>query len=149
MYIHQHGRLYLLCSLRYRARRRLSLFKMKISSKITALAPLLPCLVQAQNTTTSTGPVVNLGYAQYRGVYNTSIGVTSYFGLRYAQAPTGNLRWQPPKEIEYYNNYDHSSVIDATNTGPICVQDTPYWNITGNLTNLQPGSEDCLLLDVR
>jgi len=77
--------------------------------------------------------------------------VTTFFGLRYAQPPTGELRWQPPQEIEYKNNYDPSTVIDATNTGPICVQVTPYWNITNTsatLPSLNPGSEDCLLADV-
>lgn len=119
---------------------------MKHIKNIAAIAAFMASVTHAQNT--STGPVVNLGYAQYQGIYNTSIGVTTFFGLHYAQSPTGNLRWQPPQEIEYNNDYDPSTVIDASIQGPICVQDTPYWNITGNLTNPQPGIEDCLLLDV-
>ena len=94
-------------------------------------------------------PVVNLGYAQYRGIPNSTYGVTSFFGIRYAAPPTGLLRWQPPQSIESHNNYDPTTVIDATQQGPICVQTTPYWNITNTSSiPVNAGSEDCLLLDI-
>jgi len=97
----------------------------------------------------SPGNVVNLGYAQYKGVTNDTFGVTTYFGLRYAASPTKELRWQPPRPIEYDNDYDRDAVIDATQQGPQCIQTTPYWNITNTSSvPVQPGQEDCLLLDV-
>ncbi|KAK5764617.1 hypothetical protein LTS12_005117 [Elasticomyces elasticus] len=95
-------------------------------------------------------PVVNLGYAQYRGTPNDTFGVTSFFGIRYAVSPTGARRWQPPQPIEYNNEYSKSAVIDATQQGPICIQSTPYWNITNTSSiPIQPGDEDCLLLDIQ
>jgi len=47
-------------------------------------------------------------------------------------------------DIESHGGYDASTVMDATNRGPICVQGIPYWRQTSNAR----GSEDCLLLDV-
>ena len=34
-------------------------------------------------------PVVNLGYAQYQGTFNTSANSTFFIGIRYAAPPTG------------------------------------------------------------
>ncbi|TKA46995.1 hypothetical protein B0A55_13053, partial [Friedmanniomyces simplex] len=112
---------------------------------IALIASLLTAVVVAQ----SNDSVVNLGYAQYRGIPNDTFGVTSFFGLRYAASPTGLLRWQPPRAIESNNDYDPSTVIDATQQGPICIQSTPYWNITNTSSiPVQSGVEDCLLLDI-
>jgi len=38
-------------------------------------------------------PVVDLGYAQYQGVFDTNLNVTSFLGIRYASAPTGKHRF--------------------------------------------------------
>jgi acetylcholinesterase len=40
-------------------------------------------------------PVVDLGYAKYRGIVLDS-GVSQYLGIRYAAAPIGNLRFRAP-----------------------------------------------------
>jgi carboxylesterase type B len=92
-------------------------------SYITLLTALLALAVSAQVSDVAR-PVVDLGYAKYRGIGNASIGVTSYFGIKYAQPPVGELRWAAPKEIEYKNSYDPAVPIDASNTGAICVQGT-------------------------
>jgi hypothetical protein len=34
-------------------------------------------------------PVVDVGTAQYQGVYNSTTNVTSYWGIRFAASPTG------------------------------------------------------------
>jgi hypothetical protein len=53
-------------------------------------------------------PIVDLGYAQYRG--NTSLtGTNVFYGIRYAQAPIGELRWQTPQDIEASNEYETTS----------------------------------------
>ncbi|KAK0945676.1 hypothetical protein LTR29_002788 [Friedmanniomyces endolithicus] len=111
--------------------------------------PLIASLFAVVAAAQTNGPIVDLGYAQYRGTPNQTFGVTTFFGLRYAASPTGRLRWQPPVAIEYHNDYNSSTIIDATEQGPICVQTTPFWNIT-NTTSIpvQPGIEDCLLLDI-
>jgi hypothetical protein len=36
----------------------------------------------------STGPIVDLGYAKYQGVNNATTGLNTFFGIRYAAAPT-------------------------------------------------------------
>ena len=51
-----------------------------------------------QAISTAVHPIVDLGYAQYRG--NNSSGVASWLGIRYAATPIGRLRFaapQPPK----------------------------------------------------
>lgn len=100
----------------------------------------------------SSGHVVDLGYAKYkgstalRGDFRTDV----YYGVRYAQAPVGQLRWRPSQNIEGHNDYRPGEVIDAQTPGPICVQGLPAWLLAANVTGLTnaTGQEDCLLLDV-
>ncbi|KAJ4156167.1 hypothetical protein NW754_007791 [Fusarium falciforme] len=40
---------------------------------------------------------VDLGYAKYNGVRLAKSGVDQYLGMRFAQAPVGDLRWRAPK----------------------------------------------------
>ncbi|KAJ7205923.1 cephalosporin esterase [Mycena haematopus] len=92
-------------------------------------------------------PVVDLGYAQYQGVVNTSLGITSFLGIRYASPPTGNLRFQAPAKPPKV-----SGVQLATTNAPACFQG----GLAGgqNLTNPvvarddSEQSEDCLFLSV-
>lgn len=44
------------------------------------------------------GPTVDLGYATYRGIRLEDAGVDEYLGMRYAQAPLGNLRFRAPQD---------------------------------------------------
>ncbi|KAJ9644670.1 Golgi apyrase [Coniosporium tulheliwenetii] len=103
--------------------------------------------------TGSSGPIVDLGYAQHEGIRDNTLGITGYCGLHYAAAPTGRLRWQPPVNIEKRNNYSKHQVLNATAPGPQCLQQFPAWTISGPLTALAPAgnsasSKDYLLLDV-
>ncbi|TEB27080.1 cephalosporin esterase, partial [Coprinellus micaceus] len=41
---------------------------------------------------------VDLGYTKYQGVVNAKTGNTQFLGMRYAKAPTGDLRWREPQE---------------------------------------------------
>jgi carboxylesterase type B len=105
----------------------------------------------ARLTGNASTPVVDLGYAQYKG--NTSLVNTNvFYGIRYAQPPFGELRWQPPQDIEANNDYIPTEVLDAVSPGPSCVQGTPAWRPPqrDNLTVNFPvtGEEDCLRLDV-
>lgn len=107
----------------------------------------------AQSSTNSTsGPVVDLGYAQYRGntSFRANFSTDVFYGIRFAQPPLGQLRWQPPQNIEAHNDYDPSEVMDAEKPSQACVQGTPAWQIAANETGPVPvtGQEDCLLLDV-
>jgi carboxylesterase type B len=99
----------------------------------------------ALSKSASHNPVVDLGYAKYRGVRNITYGLDYYFGIRYAVSPEGNLR-----------NYSNSGIIDATTAGPQCTQGPTAWANGTNLGAFQtvggipelPTSEDCLLLNV-
>ena len=71
---------------------------------------------------------------------------------RYAANPTGPLRWQKPVPIEWSNNFDSSTVYDASQIGPACYQDLPQslylpYNVSFAATP-QGVSENCLTVDV-
>jgi carboxylesterase type B len=103
-------------------------------------------------TNSSSGPIVDLGYVQYKGntTLRSNYSTDVYYGIRFAQAPVGQLRWQPPLNIEAHNSYNPSEILDAQTPSPSCVQGTPAWQLEANQTGPVPvtGQEDCLLLDV-
>lgn len=119
---------------------------------LAASAALLQC-VSAQDDNNVTSPVVDLGYAKYRGntTFRSNYSVDAFYGIRFAQAPVGELRWRAPQDIEAHNDYSASSILDAESPSPSCVQGTPAWRAWDrNLPDPVPvtGQEDCLLLDV-
>ncbi|KAJ6508563.1 Alpha/Beta hydrolase protein [Mycena sanguinolenta] len=89
------------------------------------------------------GPVVDLGYAQYQGVVDTNLNITSFLGIRYASAPTGSLRWQaptPPSNI---------AGIQQSEEPPQCFQGSQGTSPTNPLAIRDvEESEDCLFLNV-
>ena len=68
--------------------------------------------------------------------------IVAFKGLRYAQPPTGQLRWKPPAPPS-----DWSSVQPATDFGPACIQ--PH-SVSGSIYSDFPPKtdEDCLFLNV-
>ena len=67
---------------------------------------------------------------------------TAYLGIRYAQPPTGPLRWQPPVRPPA-----SGAICEATQFGPACIQpptvpDSVYADDPARM------SEDCLFLNV-
>lgn len=105
------------------------------------------------NASSSSDPVVDLGYAKYAGWTNSTIGISYFRALHYAQPPTGELRWQKPVPIESSTNLT-GQTIDAKSIGPACIPGYPEWDYAEAVA---PGSfaydaygqsEDCLLLDV-
>ncbi|KAL7942689.1 alpha/beta-hydrolase [Trichoderma barbatum] len=79
-------------------------------------------------------PVVDLGYARYRGV-RLDAGVDQFLGMRFAQAPLGNLRFRAPQDPA-----PEKSIQDASKFGPICVP-------VGGIADENNG-EDCLFVNV-
>lgn len=49
------------------------------------------------NDTKPEPPVVDLGYAKYEGT-SLPIGVNQFLGMKYAEPPTGGLRWREPQD---------------------------------------------------
>ena len=126
---------------------------MRLTSPILAALATSTSVVLAQTNGNSTGPIVDLGYAKYKGNaslaadYNTNV----FYGIHYAQAPVGELRWRAPQIIEAHNDFSQNDVLNAESVGPMCVQGTPKWR-PPQLNTTEPipvaGEEDCLRLDV-
>ncbi|KAF8158883.1 Alpha/Beta hydrolase protein [Mycena galopus ATCC 62051] len=96
-------------------------------------------------TANATGPVVDLGYAQYEGFVNTTLDITYFLGMRYAAPPTGELRFQaptPPATV--------TGVQQALSDPPQCYQGTFGASPTNPFTPRQvvEETEDCLFLSV-
>ncbi|CAK9829241.1 Juvenile hormone esterase [Anthophora retusa] len=101
---------------------------------------LLFALFAIQLCNSQSGPVVRIQNGAIRGIYNVTIwksmNFSSFKGIRYAKAPVGVLRFQPPVPVDPWDG-----ILDATEHGSVCSQ-FKY--------NLQPslGSEDCLSINV-
>ncbi|KAI6382865.1 hypothetical protein MCOR25_000380 [Pyricularia grisea] len=83
---------------------------------------------------------VDLGYALYQGVKNTTTGLSVWKGIQYAAPPTGNLRWQAPRVPET----NRTTVRSGANFGPVCPMQFP----APSPPSFVPGNEDCLYLNV-
>ncbi|KAF1978456.1 carboxylesterase, partial [Bimuria novae-zelandiae CBS 107.79] len=70
--------------------------------------------------------------------------INKYQGIRFAEPPVGPLRWKAPQT--YIPRNDSTIIVDATQSGPPCVQGYPQWTISGPVPST--GSEDCLFLDI-
>ncbi|KAL2860999.1 putative carboxylesterase [Aspergillus lucknowensis] len=79
-------------------------------------------------------PVVDLGYARYKG-NRVAAGVDEYLGMRYAAPPLGDLRFRGPREPS-----STSALQDASQFGPICV------GVGQSLSRYV--SEDCLFINI-
>ncbi|KAF5577318.1 triacylglycerol lipase II precursor [Fusarium pseudocircinatum] len=60
------------------------------------------------------GPFVDLGYSKYQGNVLES-NIHEYLGIRYAKAPTGDLRWKAPQEPE-----STTGTLKAQEYAPYC-----------------------------
>ncbi|KAI9572480.1 Alpha/Beta hydrolase protein [Boletus coccyginus] len=90
--------------------------------------------------------IVNLGYAQYQGTVDTGHSITNFLGIRYAAAPTGNLRWAPPQSPPTV-----SGVQQATSEPNECYQAGLGGSSMNPLSATKRAvtqSEDCLFLNV-
>lgn len=84
------------------------------------------CAVPSTASLTSNlGPVVDVGYAAFAGNSTSPAGipngpVTFFGGVPYALPPLGNLRFRAPQPLNEQTTA--SSVLDARNWGPPCLQ---------------------------
>lgn len=90
-------------------------------------------------------PQVNLGYSIYSGTFDPNTNINTFWGIRYAAAPVGNLRWQAPQSPPS----NRSQVLNATSK-PIWCPQSPDSTNGVSPTNPADGtwSEDCLFLNV-
>ncbi|KAI0206974.1 carboxylesterase family protein [Astrocystis sublimbata] len=89
-------------------------------------------------------PVVDLGYAKYRGVYNSTFGQNVFRGIRYAAPPVGKLRWQMPQ----HPARDRREVLSAVDFAPISTPVMPFFANPTRAPLTPEGDEDCLFLNV-
>ncbi|KUL89789.1 hypothetical protein ZTR_00456 [Talaromyces verruculosus] len=90
--------------------------------------------VRSSSDTEADTPLVDLGYALYRGT-RLPAGVDQFLGMRYAKPPLGDLRFRSPRQPEPV-----TGVQDASQFGPLCV---------GTGQPLGAGyDEDCLYVNV-
>ena len=68
-------------------------------------------------------------------------GVKAWWGVPFAQAPVGALRWQPPKALAW------KGVWNADRKGPECMQVLRPHDIN-HYFGEEPSSEDCLYLNI-
>ncbi|KAF4626147.1 hypothetical protein G7Y89_g12014 [Cudoniella acicularis] len=86
---------------------------------------------------------IDLGYSIYKGVANSTTGLTTFKGIRYAAPPLGSLRWQAPQNP----TVNRTNVIDAANFGPACPNSPLSLGSLGSVGAII-GDEDCLNLNV-
>lgn len=97
-------------------------------------AALVLITATATKGVAASGPVVHTGDGAFRGVSTPTMN--EFLGIRYAQAPVGDLRWRPPRRPERV-----SGIQDATQFGNHCPQPpSPF--------GLPSITEDCLFLNV-
>ncbi|PTB66747.1 alpha/beta-hydrolase [Trichoderma citrinoviride] len=120
------------------------IFHLTLTLTLTLLLPLThAAALPPQNdtcppqpsTSSSSPPIIDLGYAQYRGIRLHDAAVDTFLGMRYAQPPLSNLRFRAPQDPS-----PESSIQDASKFGPICI---------GTGQSPSPStSEDCLFVNV-
>lgn len=109
------------------------LIKQNLSSRVLWAAYLL-ITVAVSSAMAQSGPLVSTNGSVFRGV--AAPDMNKFLGIRYAQAPAGNLRWRAPRAPGHANG-----IQDATQFANHCPQPaSPF--------GLPSINEDCLFLNV-
>jgi para-nitrobenzyl esterase len=111
-----------------------------MQNKLTALTALLVGVI-AQSAAASVydenRPIVDFHDGKLQGV--EEYGMLAFKNIPYAAPPVGELRWRPPQPASRWEG-----VRDASRFGQACLQPL----VKGLNSELVPGSEDCLKLNV-
>lgn len=103
---------------------------------VACSALIVAASASKSDTPPSTGPVIAFQKGRLRGTLDGD--VASFKGIRYAAAPVGELRWQPPRTAAPI-----ATESDATAYGNDCMQTRLPWD-----QSTAQMSEDCLFLNV-
>ncbi|CUA66725.1 hypothetical protein RSOLAG22IIIB_00172 [Rhizoctonia solani] len=114
---------------------------MKLTVSTTFIANFITWALAAPASSNGTTPTVSLPYARYQGFHNATSGLDVFLGIRYAQAPVGDLRWRAPKAPLPVNE-----TLQATSQPAKCFQ----LNLLGggSTPGVPDPTEDCLFLNV-
>ena len=110
-----------------------------VSTALGATGGLTDQPVQNDSTL---GDTVRVESGDIRTTGRDSQGVLAFKGIPYADAPVGELRWQPPKPPKPWDG-----VRDASVLGHRCWVNVPNNRIGGAIAGV-PEDEDCLYLNV-
>ncbi|KAK0469130.1 alpha/beta-hydrolase [Desarmillaria tabescens] len=105
------------------------------SSALFALLCFSPLLTRGQSNAT-----VVLDYGTFNGATNETSGIVSYLGVRFADAPIGDLRWHAPVSPPT----THLGEVDAASFGPVCIATSQ----SSSTVDFNRSSEDCLFGNV-
>ncbi|EPT00684.1 hypothetical protein FOMPIDRAFT_150510 [Fomitopsis schrenkii] len=121
---------------------------LQVVASATLVASLPSGSPEARWANVST-PVVDLGYARYQGTFDPDANISYFFGIRYAQAPTEDLRWRAPQTPTFT-----AGVQQATAQPNGCYQASSGNSTTSpfRTSSLEKRAasqdEDCLFLNV-
>ncbi|KAL5117487.1 hypothetical protein ACEQ8H_004652 [Pleosporales sp. CAS-2024a] len=119
-----------------------------LSSTTTAFSQSRPFkhVLRAQQDYGNDSLTVDLGYGVYQGYFNSSTGINTWKGIRFAAPPIGGLRWQRPEAPSV-----NRTRIIANSYGPMCYQigDNTYAPPSNSSSSSGIMSEDCLFLNVQ
>ncbi|KAG7089950.1 hypothetical protein E1B28_011576 [Marasmius oreades] len=106
------------------------------------LSTLFPFQRDSQKTPSSQENVVDLGYARYTSSNRIGEYSIAYLGLRYAEPPTGERRFQSPVPLDEEDGKKENKLVDVSSYPNFCIQ--------GGRDGLWggAGSEDCLKVNV-
>jgi carboxylesterase type B len=121
---------------------------MLFTSSLLAILTGLPIPLNA--AVTSNSNIVDLGYARHRPTYTNTTksgqNVLSYMNIRFAQPPTGPLRFKKPVVPPHYSEGIQDGLYPPLFTDCISAAppEVPFPGINGTAW----GHEDCLFLNV-
>lgn len=130
--------------------------------RILSVAPLVSSHqhhVPRQQTWNTSTPTIDLGYATYRGV-RSNTGVDQYLGMRFAQAPLGELRFRAPQDPLLESEVQDASKVSksarslerrvsfASKKANTASQFSPLCIGVGQDASSPTYSEDCLFVNV-
>ncbi|CAE6401047.1 unnamed protein product [Rhizoctonia solani] len=115
---------------------------MKLATPVIFFATSATWARAATPSSNITAPTVSLPYARYQGFHNTTSGLDVFLGIRYAQAPVGDLRWRAPKAPLHVNK-----TLQATSQPAKCFQ-LNLLGGSGSTPGVPDPTEDCLFLNV-
>ncbi|KAH7928320.1 alpha/beta-hydrolase [Leucogyrophana mollusca] len=107
--------------------------------------------VAAAPSSTS-APIVDLGYAQYQGALDSATNITSFLSIRYAAPPLGDLRFQAPQPPPTVSGIQQATTnpdscyqtgFGAANVAPVSI-----YGYNKRQSTTPVSSEDCLYLNV-
>ena len=98
---------------------------MRVNKLFQAACLASVLFVQNSNAVNSQDPVVDVGYARYRGNLTLPHAV-AYLGIPYAEPPLGDGRWRAPSPLNTTRVQQEAAgkIVDATQYADFCIQGT-------------------------